>query len=292
MNSDIWKKSSGNIVTSVTLFSVAIIVLAASTLTKICNDPVDITNFLAMDIVAAIALIASLIIFRPNIQRLMAEEHLEYNLKNMKSIRIGYTYVITALLITLTLLILKRYMLSMAPFFFVLYGCRKMSKGYKGLINLSTVPDVNLQGYKKLRTSIILFTFAIFIIFGTLFIISLVDTFPPFTSLDSVPENPIDTSTEVGQALQENPIDTSTEVGQALNEDPLEAYSEAGKAILAISVSVQAFDVIGRLMATLIRFGLICSVVFALILAIIASFKIINGWKIVKEGGFLNPEEY
>ena len=291
MNSDIWKKSSGNIVTSVTLFSVAIIVLAASTLIKISTDPVDIANFPAIDIVAAIALIASLIIFRPNIQRLMAEEHWENNLQNMKSIRIGYTYVITALLITLALLILKLHILSMVPFFFVLYGCRKISKGYKRLSNSSTVPYVNLQGYKKLRTSIILFTFAIFIIFGTLFIISLVDTFPPFTSLDSVPENPIDASTEVGQALQEDPIDTSTEVGQAIQEN-IKAVAEVGQAIQAMSYVMEGFSAIGIMLLTLLRFGLILNAVFALILAIIASFKIINGWRIVKEGGFLPPDEY
>ena len=288
MNSDIWKKSSGNIVTSVTLFSVAIIVLAASTLIKISTDPVDIANFPAMDIVAAIALIASLIIFRPNIQRLMAEEHGENNLQNMKSIRIGYTYVITALLITLALLILKRHILSMVPFFFVLYGCRKISKGYKRLSNSSTVPYVNLQGYKKLRTSIILFTFAIFIIYGTLFIISLVDTFPPFTSLDSVPENPIDASTEVGQALQEDPIDDSTEVGQALQEN-IKAVAEAGQALLAM---MEGFSAIGIMLTTLLRFGLILNAVLALILAIISSFGIINGWRIVKKGGFLPPDEY
>lgn len=267
MNSDIWKKSSGNIVTSVTLFSVAIIVLAASTLIKISTDPVDIANFPAMDIVAAIALIASLIIFRPNIQRLMAEEHGENNLQNMKSIRIGYTYVITALLITLALLILKRHILSMVPFFFVLYGCRKISKGYKRLSNSSTVPYVNLQGYKKLRTSIILFTFAIFIIYGTLFIISLVDTFPPFTSLDSVPENPIDANTEV-------------------------ASTEAGKALQAMSLTMEGFSAIGIMLTTLLRFGLILNAVLALILAIISSFGIINGWRIVKKGGFLPPDEY
>ena len=179
----------------------------------------------------------------------------------------------------------------MVPFFFALYGCRKMSKGYKGLSNSSTVPYVNFQGYKKLRTSIILFTFAIFIIFGTLFIISLVDTFPPFTSLDSVPENPIDASTEVGQALQENPIDTSTEVGQALQEN-IKAVAEVGPALQGMSHAMEGFSAIGIMLATLLRFGLILNTVFALIFAIIASFKIINGWKIVKKGGFLNPDEY
>ena len=164
----------------------------------------------------------------------------------------------------------------MVPFFFVLYGCRKISKGYKRLSNSSTVPYVNLQGYKKLRTSIILFTFAIFIIYGTLFIISLVDTFPPFTSLDSVCDNPIDASTEVGQALQEN----------------IKAVAEVGQAIQGMSYVMEGFNAMGIMLATLLRFGLILNTVFALILAIIASFKIINGWKIVKKGGFLPPDEY
>jgi hypothetical protein len=215
----------------------------------------------------------------------MAEEYWENNLKNMKSIRVGYTYVITALLITLALLILKRHILSMVPFFFVLYGCRKISKGYKRLSNSSTVPDVNLLGYKKLRTSIILFTIAIFIIYGTLFIISLVDTFPHFTSLDSAPEVPIDASTEVGQALQEDPIDASTEVGQALQEN-IKAVTEVGQAIQSISLAMVI------MLATLLRFGLILNAVLALILAIISSFGIINGWRIVKKGGFLPPDEY
>ena len=238
MNSDIWRKASGNIITASTFFSVAAIASATSVLLKLSNDIVVITTNLSIDIAAVICLIVSLAIFRLNMPKLMAEEHSEDTLKRMKSIQTGYTYVIAASIMTYILLIVKSpILMSIIPFLFVLYGYRKMSKGYKRLSKSDLVPYKNLRGYKKLRTSCIMFAFASFYLYWVLLIIS-------YNQVPAI----IDDSTIEGQLLQ-----------------PLNIF---------------------------FRIMLMAAALGVFMAAIFASFKVINGWRIVKEGGFLNPDEY
>jgi hypothetical protein len=239
MNSSIWKKASDKIVISAIFFSAAAIVSTLSLIKKLSYTPVDVTAYLSMDITAMIALIISFAFFRPNISKLMTEEHIEANIWNLKKIRTGYTFVITASLITYILIMVKQPVPSLIPIFFVFYGYRKMSKGYKSLSKSFFVPYNSIQGYKKLKTSTTLFAFAGFFMYYTFFIISII---------------PIDF------------IDNSTTVGAAL----------------------QFFNIFPALILVMLMFATI----LAFILAVIASFKLINGWKIVKSGGFLRPDEF
>ncbi len=225
MSSDIWKKASSKIIISAALYSAAVITTISSILTKLSNETVDVTVSPSIDVAAIIALIANFAFFRPNISKLKAEEHSDVNLKNLTNIQTGYTFVITASLMTYILLMMKQPVLSTIPICFVFYGFIKMFIGY----------NKNLRGYKLLRTSTILFAIAGSVLYLTLFVIS--------------------------SSLIPGFIDDSTIAGE-------------------IFMSVFA------------RGWLICSAVFALILAIIASFTIIIGWIMVKNGGFLPPDEY
>ncbi len=240
MNSKVWQKASSNIIISATFYSAAVLISDMSIMKKLLNDTVDITVAPFMDIAAIIALILSFAFFWPNISKLMTEEHSDVNLRNLTNIRTGYTFVITASVITYILLMLKLAVPSMVPVCFVFYGFRKMSKGYKRLSKSFIVPYKNLRGYKKLRTSTILFAIVGFHIYWSLFMISF-NQVPGF----------IDDSTPAGEALQ------------VFNIFPI-----------------------------LIIGGLLYCALTAFIFAVIASFKIIKGWKIIKEGGYLTPDEY